>query len=92
MLTGAPLRSGGVTCKKISFENLYFLVTNIFSVSKLILWYLNMSSIDLATRFRIGMYLLNREKHCKAFPRSIDIIQVFNLLPTDQRHIKVPLL
>ena len=92
MLTGAPLRSGCVTCKKISFENLYFLVTNIFSVSKLFLWYLNMSSIDLATRFRIGMYLLNRENHCKAFPRSIDIIQVLNLLPTDQRHIKVPLL
>jgi len=33
------------------FENLYFLVTNVFSVSKLILWYPNMSSIDL---YRFG--------------------------------------
>jgi len=41
------------TRKKNSFENLYFLVTNVFSVSKLILWYLNMSSIDLATQFKI---------------------------------------
>ena len=27
-----------------------------------VLWYLNMSSIDLATRFKLEMYLLNREK------------------------------
>jgi len=44
------------------YENLYFLVTNVLSVSKLIVWYLNMSSIDLSTRCKIGMYLLNREK------------------------------
>jgi len=36
--------------KKITFENLYVLVTNAFSVLKLIVWYLNMSSIDLAAR------------------------------------------
>jgi len=48
----------------IFFKNLYFLVTNVSSVSKLILWYLNniMSSIDLATWITIGIYLLNREK------------------------------
>jgi len=34
-------------------ENLYFLVTNVFSVSKLILWYLNMPYIDLATRLKL---------------------------------------
>jgi len=50
----------------------------------------NMSSIDLATRFKIGMYLLNREKCCKAFPRSTDIKRDFKKLPTDERHIKVP--
>jgi len=35
-------------------------------------------------------YLLNRVKRCKAFPRSTYIIHVFNTLPTDKRHIKVP--
>jgi len=50
------------TLKKNFFKKLYFLVTNVFSVSTVILWYLNMSSIDLATRFKIRMYLLNREK------------------------------
>ena len=65
-----------------------FLVTNVFSVSKLILWYLYKSSIDLATRFTIGMHLLNREKRY-AFSRLTDIIQVFNSLPTDKIYIKV---
>jgi len=46
-----------------------------------------MSSIDLATQFKIGMYLLNRENVTNAFPRSTDIIQVLNELPTDKRHI-----
>ena len=54
-----------------------------------------MSPIDLATRFKIGMYLLYREKCLRAFPRSTDIIQVLNELPTEKRHtlykcIKVP--
>jgi len=49
-----------------------------------------MSSIDLASRFKIGMYLLNREKRWHAFPRSTDLIKVLNKLPTDKRHIKVP--
>jgi len=40
-----------------SFLPMYF--TYVFSVSKLILWYLNMSSIDLETQFKIRMYLLN---------------------------------
>jgi len=50
---------------QIIFENLYILVTNAFIISKpkLILWCLNKSSIDLATRFKIRMYLLNGEKH-----------------------------
>ena len=75
---------------------IYFLVTNVFSVSKLILWHPNkiMSSIDLATRFKIGMNLLNSEisvfnkSVTNAFPRSTDIIQVVNELPTDKRHIR----
>jgi len=49
-----------------------------------------MSSIDLATQFKIRMYLLNRESVTYAFPRSTDIKQVLNELPTDKRHIKVP--
>jgi len=44
-----------------------------------------MSSIDLAIRFKIGMYLLNRDKHLNAFLRSTDIIQVLNELPTDKK-------
>jgi len=35
------------------------------------------------------MYL-NREKCVNAFPRSTDMIQVLNELPSDKRHIKVP--
>jgi len=54
------------------------------------MWYLYMSSIDLATRFKIGMYLLYRKSVTYAFPRSADIIQVLNELPTDKGHIKVP--
>jgi len=64
-IIGTPLKSGRVT--HFFFENLYFLVINVhlrvFKVSELILWYLNMFSIDLATRFKSEMYLLNREKH-----------------------------
>ena len=43
ILNGTPLRSGRVT-----HENLYFLVTNRSSVSKLTLWYMymHMSFID----------------------------------------------
>ena len=59
---GNPLRTGRVThIKRFFIENLYFLDINVFTVSNYILWYLNMSSIDLATRFKIGMYLFNRE-------------------------------
>jgi len=47
-----------------------------------------MSSIDLATLFKIGMYLLGREKRSYAFPRAKDIIQVLDYFPTDKRHIK----
>ena len=80
----------GDSRRKIFYENLEFLVTNVFTVSKLSMWYLNMTSIDLATWFKIGMYLLDGSKPCKAFPRSTDIIQVLNELPADRRHIKVP--
>ena len=76
--------------KKDLFRKPIFLVTNVSCVSKLTLWYLNMFSIDLVTRFKIGMYLLNWKKHLNAFPRSTDIIQVLNELVTDKRHIKVP--
>ena len=57
---------------------------------KRFLWYPNKFSIYLATQFKIGIYMLNREKR-NIFPRSTDIIQVLNTLPTDKRHIKVPL-
>jgi len=67
--------------KKKKKKNLYFLVTNIFSVSKLSMWYFYMSSIDLVTRFK--NWRLN------AFPCSTDIIQVLIELPTDKRHIRV---
>jgi len=83
---GTPLRSGCDLRKEFSPENLYFFVTNVFSVSKLIVWYLNMSCIYLATRHKIGMYLLYREKRCNAFLISTDIL----VLVTDKRHIKLP--
>jgi len=60
-IKGTPLKSGCLTHVNLFFENRYFLVNNVLSVSKLILWYINMSSIDLATRFKIGMYLLKKE-------------------------------
>jgi len=49
-----------------------------------------MSSINLATQFNIGMYVLNGENHYWRFSESTDIIQVLNELPTNERHIKVP--
>ena len=61
--------------------------TNVFSASELILWYLNMPTVDLATQFKIGMHLLNRESVTNACPISTDKIQVLNELPTDKRHI-----
>ena len=44
-----------------------------------------MSSISLATRFKIGLYMLNREN--VTCPKSTDIIQVVSELLTD--NIKV---
>ena len=75
--------------KKTIFETLYFIVTNVFSVSKLILWYQNMSLIVLTIWFKIRMYLLNREKRFSAFPRSTYIFRDLNELPTDKIHSKV---
>ena len=43
-----------------SKTNIFYLVTNVFRVSKLIFRYLSMSSIDLAIRFKHGLYLFNR--------------------------------
>ena len=83
-----PLKSGGVThLKRKHFENLIFSCYQCFCVRKLIVWYLNISSIDLATRYKIGMYLLSVTE---AFPRSTDIIQFVNELPTDKINIRVP--
>jgi len=82
-LKGTQLRSSRVIHVKRKFSKTYFLVTNVFGVSKLILWYLNMSSIDLATRFKTGMYLTLFRDH--EFTRS----QVLNVLPKDIL-IKVP--
>jgi len=59
---GTQLRSDRVTHLTFFFESLYFLVTDVISVSKHILWSLNMSTIHSATLFITGMYLLNREK------------------------------
>ena len=77
------------------FENRFFLVTNDLNVhvSKLVLWYLNTFVCPLL------MWQLELILDCiwwtgksvtNAFPRSTDIIQVENKLPTDERHIKVP--
>jgi len=47
--------------------NIYFLVTNVFSVSTLILWYLNMSSIDLAPRFKLEFICWTRKSIAMLF-------------------------
>jgi len=66
---GTPLRSGRVThinrnvSKPIFLFSMYLVYQNLFCVP-------NIPSIDLATRFKIGMYLLNREKRFNAFLRS----------------------
>jgi len=44
-----------------------------------------MSSIDWATQFKIGMYLLNRKSVTNTLPRSTNIKQVLNELPTNKR-------
>jgi len=75
---GAPLRSGCETHLK-DFLNICVRLTKILSVSKLILWYLNMSSINLATRFKIGMYICRKGKSVtNALPSSVDVIQLLN--------------
>ena len=65
------------TLKHIYLENLYFLVTNVFSVSKRIPWYLNTSCI-----WQIGIKLNVSVEQGKAlltlFLRSTDIIEVLN--------------
>ena len=49
------------------------------TVSKLILWYLNMSFIDLATQFKLECICVTN-----VFSRSTDIKQVLQELPTDK--------
>ena len=63
------------------------LVTSVFSVSKLIAWCHSMSSLDLATRFKIGIYLFNRRKR---FSKSNIYNTSLSELSTDNKHIKVP--
>jgi len=63
ILKGTPPRSGRVMLKNKKIENLFFLVTNIFCVLNL-LWYLNISSIGLATRFEFRMHLLINRYTC----------------------------
>jgi len=48
-----------------------------------------MSSIYSATSFKIGMYLLNKEKHIFRFSEITDLIQVLNEMQTDKRHMRV---
>jgi len=45
-----------------------------------------MSSNDLTTRFKIGMYMLNMEMRCNDFLRTTDIIHFLNEFPADKRH------
>jgi len=66
------------------FETYNVLVTNVLSVSKLILWYLNVFYRS-GNSVIIGMCLLNRETRYKAYPRSTDIILVLNELPRYHR-------
>jgi len=58
------LRYGRVTHLKINFaKNYIFLLPTYLVYQSLFCGTLIMSSIDLATRFKTGMYQLNREKH-----------------------------
>jgi len=63
------------------FENLYFLISNVFCVSKLNFRYLNVPSVDLAIRFKHELYLLIREMRCN--------VLVFNELPTERKRVKL---
>ena len=44
----------------------------------------------MATRFKIGIHMLDREERYQRFSKSTDIRQVLNELPTDKRHVKEP--
>jgi len=84
VLCGASFKrdsTGSVTHEKRFFGKPIFLVTEVFSVFKLILWYLYtyISSIDLATRFKIEMYLSNRERFSEINR------QVLNEKPTSKK-------
>jgi len=68
-----------LSCNTRFFENLLFLVTKILSASKRIYWYLIMSCIDLATRFKIGMHLLNRDTRYERFSNK-QILYKFKII------------
>ena len=60
MIKGTCLRSGHNTLNNLIFTKpVVSCCLLVYGIA--VLWYLNMSSIDLAIRFKIGMYLLNRE-------------------------------
>jgi len=60
--------SGRVTHLKILFSKTFNCLLTTYLVYKTIVC-LNMSSINMATGFKIGMYLLNSEKRFNALPR-----------------------
>ena len=86
---GTPLRSGPVTFFSKTCLSCYqriYSVSNLFCctlICPLWIWQLGLILECIGwTGKRVATY---------AFPRSTDIIQVLNELPTDKRHIGVPL-
>jgi len=80
-LNGTPLRSGRVSCLNRKYLKTY--IETYFVVPQYVLY-------RFGNFVEKWMYLLNRKNRNNAFPRSTNIIQVLNELPTDKRHIKVP--
>jgi len=86
-----PLRSGRITHSKRFFSKIYiFLLPTYFVYQNLFCGTL----LCPRSIWQLGLKLVCicwiRKSVTYAFPRSTDIIQVLNELPTDKIHIKVP--
>jgi len=88
MFKGTQLRSGRVThIKKKNIENLYFLVTIVFSVSNLFCGALICPLLIWQLVLKLECICCTGKNVTNVFPRSTDIIQVLSELPTDKRHL-----
>jgi len=88
MFMGTPLRSGHLTHLKRNFSKFYIFLLSMYLVYQNL--FCGTLVCDMATWLKKFECICSTGKSVTIFfPRSTDIIQVLNELPTDKRH-KVP--